>query len=186
MTRTNAAGVLTLLMRAAALWMVARLVMTWPGLILALNEQMDESGSLQWMTLGASAVVLLAAAAFWLFADVFARLALARPGQPPFESSLELRQWQELAFSVVGLWFAVSGATGLATNGLLFLFLRSSLSMEGYFASQWGQELAYDAVQFVLGLVLLLRARGAVGLLHRLRGYDTAPAPRVADDETSG
>lgn len=186
MTRTNAAGILTVLMRAVAVWMAARLVLTWPGLIMSMSQQLGEDNSIRWIAIGASVAALGVAGATWVFADVLARLALARPGQPPFESSLELPQWQELAFSVVGLWFVADAATGLATDGMVFLFFRSAAEYQGYFTTQFGRVAIYNGAEFVIGMALLLRARGAVGLLRRLRGYESLPAQAVVDEETTG
>lgn len=181
MTRTNAAGILTVLMRAVVLWMVARTVTTWPGLVVALQQQAPEGTNVMGISLGASALVLVAAAAIWIFADVLARLALARPGQPPFESDMAPAQWQEVAFAVVGLWFTATGLAGMATQGLLFLVFRNVGSFEAYFAGQFGQDLIYDTMSFVVGLVLLLQARGLVGVLRKLRGHDRLELPPPAE-----
>jgi hypothetical protein len=121
MTRTNAAGILTVLLRAAAVWMVARVAVALPATVSGLATAGFQGDTLRPVLIGTFTVVLVAAVV-WIFADLLARLALARPGQPPFDSDLSLAHWQELAIGVVGLLEAANGLITLGV-GLLLVFL---------------------------------------------------------------
>jgi len=184
MTRTNAAGVLTVLLRAAAVWMIARTAVSLPTLVSALaggGFQVDTTRPVVISTL----TVVLVAAVVWIFADLLARLALARPGQPPFESDLPLAHWQELAIGVVGLFEAANGFITLGI-GLLLVFLVGreddiAVAVDMEFLVRQG--VVEGIVQLAIGLALLFGARGLAGLVRRLR--DAGPRGRPVPIEDS-
>jgi hypothetical protein len=172
MTRTNAAGILTILVRTAALWMVVHLVVGGMTAIRMLRTAQIDGRSMA-LAIG---LTLLAAALMWVFADIVARLALARPNQPAFESDLDAGQWQVLAFSVVGLWQAATGALGFAT----YLGMRIAFGSTGVDVGHSIDGRVLEAgLQLVLGLMLLF---GAPRLVAFVRARGAADAAPHADD----
>jgi hypothetical protein len=171
MTRTNAAGVLTILLRAAGIFMLARTLIALPATLSSLREA-GYMGEQLWPTVVASIVLVVVAIVFWLFADVLSRLTLARPGQPPFESDISFEQWQELAIRVIGLYIGVEGLLNFAYGALVTYYLarQDMVVADAYSMVQNGAVLG--AMQAVIGLSLFLGARGLTGLVHRLRGRD--------------
>jgi hypothetical protein len=184
MTRTNAAGILTVLLRAAAVWMVARVAVALPATVSGLATAGFQEDTLRPVLIGTFTVVLVAAVV-WIFADLLARLALARPGQPPFDSDLSLAHWQELAIGVVGLLEAANGLITLCI-GLLLVFLVGreddiAVAVDMEFLIRQG--VVEGIVQLVIGVALLFGARGLAALVRRMR--DAGPRARPAPVEDS-
>jgi hypothetical protein len=172
MTRTNAAGILTVLLRAAGVFMLARTLIALPATLSSLREA-GYMGEQLWPTVLASILVIVVAVVLWLFADVLSRLTLARPGQPPFESDISFAQWQELAIRILGLYIAVEGLLEFTYGALLTYYLarREMVVADAYSLMRNGAVLG--AIQAFIGLSLFLGARGLTGWVQRLRGRDT-------------
>jgi hypothetical protein len=184
MTRTNAAGILTILLRAAAVWMIARAAVSLPATMAALANAGFQADTSRPVLIGTATVVIVAAIV-WLFADLLARLALARPGQPPFESDLPLAHWQELAIGVVGLLEAANGLITLSI-GLLLAFLvgrEDDMRVTMDFLVQQG--VVEGFVQLAIGLALLFGARGLAAFVRRLRDAGPRARPAPAEDSSA-
>ena len=185
MTRTNAYSLLTVLIRTAALWMV----LTWARLIpltLDMHVPGPENASELPMILGLCALPLVAVV-MWIFADVLARLALARPQQIVFESDISAAEWQGVAFSVVGLWFACDGLVHLARLFSQHLYavyvLHNSAALV---QSVVGSTIPGAIFQTLLGIALVFRARGLVAWVRRMREYGAPSAIAHANDDSDG
>lgn len=106
MTRTNAYSILCAMVRAFALWLFATTINSLPTTY-AFAQQDASVARASLVAYGASAFVVAVAALLWLFADLLAKLALARKQQVVFESDLSASEWQALAFSAIGAWQAI-------------------------------------------------------------------------------
>ena len=158
MTRTNAAGILTVLSRAAALWVVVNTLSSIPMTARALAQSPDGRGGV----IVALGFVMVVAIALWIFADVLAKLALARHDQPPFESDLDLRQWQSLAFSVIGMVNAVGGLVAVGRYVVLRILYGDTVD----FAANPGVSPAAPMLQLAIGLALVFGANKLAGLVR--------------------
>lgn len=173
MTRTNAFGLLTIVIRGFALWMAL-------SALFSLATGIATDLAAEWgygPFLSIYGVMFGVAALLWLFADVLARLTLARPTTPLFESDLQLAEWQRLAFSCIGLWIAVEGMLDVAGHLLRLIITQRmypDLSIDDGSAS--APELAVGVLRFLVGTALLFGARGLVTLLARMRRRDASPA----------
>jgi hypothetical protein len=170
-TRTNAYTVLTVLVRAFALWtaLAAALAMAqW----LAVGSPEQAGENWPW-AVGAYAAVFAIAAAFWLFADWVARAALTGPGQPVFESDLQAAQWEQLALSTIGAWQAFAGLLELGRVGVFWFMARHYAqeysAMPADAGQQVGGELLMALLRLLAGIGLLLGAGGIVRVVRRLR-----------------
>lgn len=164
MTRTNAYSLVVILVRIGALYMVMRgLSILAPAL-----WNLQNAGAL-WAMVAGAGVMFAIGGAVWFTADLIARAALASPHEPQFESDLDVRQWQYVLFSAIGLWWAVSGLIDLiwAISSLLQWRAHSGMLRIG---GEQLVDLIAGVVQIVVGLALLLGGRGLSNLLHRLRG----------------
>lgn len=171
MVRTNAFGILVVLLRTGAVWLFCKTVLSLPG-FLATAAQYEA----KW-TLLAVLVPFGIALVMWAFADRIAQLAMVRPNQPVFESDLPAAEWQALAFAVVGLWQAVLGLLDLFYFAMRWLIGRRVMEEVG---AEWpADEVAMvlaAGLQLAVGLGLMLGGRGVVALLRRWRfAGSTAP-----------
>ena len=118
-------------------------------------------------SIGFVALVLWLAFMLWVYPGVLARIAAGRGSQQVFESPISAAQIQWIAFSVLGMYFVISGLVGLTyyaiqqiRAGELIGYDRVALFMsDGLF---W-------LVQIALGAGLTLGARGLAGVLYRVR-----------------
>lgn len=171
MTRTNVHTLLTVLIRAAALVIVvgfATTSATWLATWLpALRRDAPGADAL---LLGSMAVMALAIGTLWLLADKLARLALARPDGQVFESALDAATWQSIAFSTVGLWVFVEHGLSL----LRWVFFRIAVRDDWqHFGDGQRRDFVLgaigDATGVLVGIALLIGARGLVNVVHRIR-----------------
>ena len=172
MVRTNAFSILVVLLRTGAVWLFCKTALSVPG-FLATAAQYEAKWTLLAVLIPAGIALLL-----WAFADKVARLAMARPNQPVFESDLPAAEWQALAFSVVGLWQAVLGFLDLFYFAMRWLIGRRLMEENG--AECPADEVATvlaAGLQLAIGLGLMLGGRGLVALLRRWR-FAGSTAPR--------
>lgn len=185
MTRTNVFTLTTVLVRVVALFYLLDTGLYLVGVLL-MGFTGDWSGGQALFALGYFAAMLLLAG-IWLFADLIARAALARPDGAVFDSTLEPRAWREVGFAVVGVWFAVRGLIDLVSQ--LFSHWQFNRAVAEYGSAPDNPQLAAAtfgaAVMLVAGIVLLLGARGLSRVLQRLRGRGahTGAAIRPEDVE---
>lgn len=170
MTRTNVFTLLTVLIRAIALATLVGAIVQLSLSIALWTSPERATITFDPVLIGLVVAALATLCATWVFADVLARLALARPEGQVFDSDIDARQWQTIAFSTVGLWAVV--VHGLAAvRTLLFMLVMREQWHELIDDQRRNFEigLAGDAIGVVIGVALLFGARGLVGLLHRFR-----------------
>lgn len=164
-TRSNAFSLLVVLVRAGALYL---LVGALTRLAPLLWDQVRIDGVGPW--LAGAAVLFAFGAVLWMFADLVARAALAGPDEPRFESTLDYGQWQALAFSLLGLWLALTGLLDLVWNAAAIWWFARGPGVDLDLGPNRFADIVTCALQVVAGIALLLGHRGLSGLLARLRG----------------
>jgi hypothetical protein len=174
-TRTNAFGLLTVVIRALALWLAlsaAFAIATAVG-----TGAAEEFGGVG-LFLVVYGAVFGVAGLVWLFADVLARLTLASPTTPLFESEIAAAEWQRIAFSCIGLWVATRGVLDLSEHLLRwFISVRVYETRTDDLEPMFVPEIAVAVLHLGIGIALLFGARGLVALVARLRGREpVAPA----------
>jgi hypothetical protein len=172
MTRTNAYGLLTVLIRAGALWLALHAAFAVAAALVIGSAREWGIGPF----LAVYGALLAQAALLWLFADVLARLSLARPTTPLFESDMAFGEWQRLAFSCIGLWLAAGGLLDVAENALRMV-IASRMEPDMDLDASLVPEIAVGVLRLAAGTALLLGARGLVALLALARGRDQPSGP---------
>lgn len=179
MTRTNAYTLLCVAIRAVVVWVAASALVALPAMLYVVRDgDITGEGRGLGLTLAVSAVVFVLLLLAWLFADKLARLTMASPREPVFESTMEPSAWLGLAISVIGAWFLFVALKDAAY--LLIRWVVVSRNMPGAFTLDNGlDQLLPDAlalaIEAILALVFLLRGRGLANLIHRWR-YGSLPA----------
>lgn len=171
MVRTDAFTLLSMLIRVIALWVACSFLVGIPSMLVAMRNSQYMNGSRDAYVLLA---VALAAAVLlglmWLFADKIARLALVRPHEQVFESSLEPQVWLGLAISVIGAWYLFGGLKDLAY--LLprwLIYSREPGPIPPDVLQQMAPELFAIVFELVLAAVFLLRGQGLARWVQRMR-----------------
>lgn len=183
-TRTDAHSLLTILARAVAVCLfVYALVQGVQMAALAVGRNWEIESIPMFASIG---ILLVLSVMLWLFADVLLKLSLSRPNAPVFESAMAPVEWQGIVFAGIGLWLLVNAVINLAywLMQLAFAYRRPGADhIDVWFSNDYlFAEPAGIAVSLVIGLLLLLRARGLAGLLARIRGYDQ---PFVVESDAS-
>ncbi|HEY2346103.1 MAG TPA: hypothetical protein VGH80_09490 [Xanthomonadaceae bacterium] len=164
------------MVRAFALWLFATTVVSLPEAF-ELAKRYASVAHADQVAYGGSAFLLAVAALLWLFADLLARVALARPQQVTFESDVPASEWQALAFSAIGLWQSIEALSYLSGRIVRLLMLRMATEGNGAIGlpDDFYGWVAADALRLLLGIGLLFGARGLVGLIRRYRQVGHAP-----------
>lgn len=174
MTRTNAYSLLCMIIRAVAVWSLAKVAIALPGSVAAYRNMGSEFDFAPGVVLAAAAVGLLIIAALWLFADKLAKLALVRPQDLVFESRMDPATWLGLLLSAMGAWFCFQGVVSAIYQIVRWMaLLRFGHQDNPVFPDVWADIVA-TAMQLILGAVLVLRGQGLSRWIHRLR-YGVEP-----------
>ena len=170
MTRTNAYTLLCVAIRAIAVYVATMLVLAVPATYFSLRRGLDGADSAAPM-LAPLLLMLFVAAALWLFADRIARLALSRPGEAAFDSSLEPRAWLGLAVSAIGAWYLFNGLLDLAylaTKAILVARQAPTPYEEEALASLLPDAVA-GVLQLILAATFLLQGPALARWVERMR-----------------
>lgn len=123
----------------------------------------------RFFVLGFVGICLLAALLLWLYPGPLARLASGRSAHQIFESTLDVRQIQWIAFSVLGMYWIMMGLLDLFHLGFQFIWLSEFLGTGEEAARRVRGQVAYHVFEVALGLALTLGARGLTMLLQKAR-----------------
>ena len=168
MTRTDSHSILLTLTRAAAICIA---VLHVPQAIIVASDGFREWG---YEALLAPVIIIIFATIVCLFADVLLRAALSRAKTATIESDIAPREWQYLIFSGVGLWLTAQGAINLVW-WITAAAQVQALDATGTFGSYLGDPENIAGVvttffQLIVGVALMLGARGLIRLLRSSRG----------------
>lgn len=130
-----------------------------------------------------AAVTFVIGCLLWVYPRAIASLATTRSSHEPFESPVEAADLQRIAFSVVGVWFALSGVVAMVYGIARYIGVR--MTDDGTFDGAgvfFGSSGIWSALAtIVAGIALALGSRGLVGLLHTLRTASPAPPPKIEE-----
>lgn len=172
--KTSLYTVLCIVIRFAAVLMVVEMLVAAPGLVVTANGETFHGSAP--LVIAVITGALLLAFLLWLFPGGLARLTTGKSAHQVFESPIGGEELQHIALAVLGTWFAMWGLILLA-HELAGAALIAHAD-DGLFDEARKREIATligYAVQILLGIVLMLRARGLSALLYRLR-YAGLPA----------
>lgn len=172
--KTSLYTVLCITIRAGAvIWAVgslAHLPFSW---VAALNTP-NSAATVTWLLCGVG-FQLLVTGMLWLYPGTLARLAAGRASHEFFESAIPATKLQYVALSVVGAWFALQGMVFLSYELIRTVqFTYESLPIKVAALTDAGSRL-------VLGIALMLGARGLTGVLNSIRERGQI-VPSVADN----
>jgi hypothetical protein len=181
--RTSLYSILCIGIRLAAVLLAVRTLVGMPGIFVLPHG--DWSTGEIWLMTILNVAVLLFAFLLWVFPGTLARLAAGKASQEVFESPIEGAELQYIAFSIVGLWLFFDAIVSLTYIGLHEVILRHYLRVQtGIDMSDKNAQsiasLVSNIVELVIGIALMLGARGLVAML---RGARYAGLPPTADGE---
>lgn len=181
--RTSLYSILCIVVRLGAVLLLVQTLASLPGAWQALQswDSPGGDGAARGMLIGFSGALIALAIALWLYPGLLARLAAGDASREVFESPIAVKELHFIAFSVLGLVFAIDALVGLAS--ILFRTAMSAQVGDVAFTTlawQNGIDLLVLSLKLMLGIGLTLGARGLVGLLHRLRERGLPP-PRYDD-----
>src|SRR5262245_7681036 len=115
--RTSLYTILCIVIRLAAVFLAVTTVMTVAPTAWTMDDGQLGSG---WrgMLLGFGGAMVALAVLLWIYPGTLARIAAGRASQEVFESPLSGAELQQIALSVIGIWFAMSGIIGLVSVGM--------------------------------------------------------------------
>ncbi|HZP66547.1 MAG TPA: hypothetical protein VFB32_09560 [Rudaea sp.] len=184
--RTSLYSILCIGVRLAALLLVVNTVLFVPtGYVTA--GRGDWTANQIGAFVGIWCLVLLFALWLWVYPGVLARLAAGKASQQIFESPISPEELQQIAFSIVGLWVLLAGLIGAAD-----LVLRDVLVEHLLGETSWGVagparsrligDLITDVLRMLLGVTLVTRAQGLIGILRSFRERGLPQAVQETDD----
>lgn len=178
--RTSLYSILCIVVRLGAVMLFVETLASLPAAWSAMHGTEEQAA--RGMLIGFGGALLALAALLWLYPGVLARMAAGTASREVFESPISARQLQYIAFSVLGVVFAIKGLTGLVA--VLFRIALSAQYGDTAFRMllwQNGAAVSVQVLEFAVGIGLTFGARGLTGLLQRLRERGLPPAQ--ADEE---
>ncbi len=189
MTKTNAFSILCVLVRLFALWLFASAVIGLPYAYETAKRYATLDHAAQ-IAYGGSVFTFAVAALLWIFADLIAKLALARPQQVVFESDVSVSEWQTLGFSAIGLWQAIDGLVFLISRVVRLAIVHLEMNSGAPIAlpDDFYVWIAADGLRLAVGIGLLFGSRGLVGMIRKYRqvGYTPSDPSDAQHSNASG
>ncbi|MGH8212100.1 MAG: hypothetical protein ACREPP_02575, partial [Rhodanobacteraceae bacterium] len=118
------------------------------------------------------AVLILLAFVLWLYPGLLARAAAGRSAKQVFESPISSGELMHIAFAGLGAYYVLRGLWA-GVHRFLYLMLLAEITGDQAASSsartQCWVDIGSDVVAVILGVALVLGARGLSELLRRLR-----------------
>ena len=189
--RTSLYTILCILIRLGAVIIAASAVVAFPAAWVATAT--SNAGSYAGVLLGFGGAIVALSALLWVYPGALARLAAGKASEQIFESPLSADDLQQIAFAVVGIWFAIEAIAGLISTfvGVVAASYESDpgegAALAGAMFRREFVRIAPLFVKLIFGVVLAMRARGLVGWIRAFqeRGLP-APVAQSADDAGAG
>jgi hypothetical protein len=164
---TNA-QIVALGVRLFSIWLVLYLFGHSPGLWTFIEHGESGSGS---FVVAVSAVLALAAVGLWFFPLAVARKLLPKAtlDQP---TPLPVEEVQRAGFCLLGLWVLTESVPDLVYYGVAFAASKSPSALMSFEKNTYAN-VAHSIAEFVIGVWLLLGARGLLAVLRRVRTAGT-------------
>jgi hypothetical protein len=186
--RTSLYSILCIVVRLGAVLLLVQTLASLPGAWDALQgwerQSGEAGGAARGMLIGFSGALIALAIALWLYPGLLARLAAGNASGEVFDSPIAAKELHFIAFSVLGIVFAIGALLGLVSTGLR-IALSAHFGDVAFTTLAWqnGIDLFVLFLKLALGIGLSLGARGLVGLLHRLRERGLPPPRYDAEPE---
>lgn len=184
--RTSLYSILCIVVRLGAMYLFVETVTSLPTMLPAMQAWSPNEEAGRGVLIGFGGALIALSVALWLYPGMIARLASTSASCQPFESSIDAKELQYVALSVLGVAFAMGALLDLV--GFAFRLALSARFGDTAFTTllwQSGSSLLVLVLKLSLGLGLAFGAHGLTGLLHRLRERGLPPAwPESTADET--
>jgi hypothetical protein len=169
--RTSLYSILCIAIRIGAILLAVHVATGFLGVWESMATNPALSGA--WAGVISFSVAELALAALlWVYPGMLARLAAGKASHEVFESPIDARELQHIAFALVGIVFVLDGLIDLVTTGARILMMRD---IDAFARSTWMHQYGWpqllaEIARIALGVGLVLGSRGLVEWLRRLRG----------------
>lgn len=181
--RTSLYSILCIVVRLGAVLLLVQTIALLATLLP--SAQGDVFGADGWVVLlGLGVFLMVLALLLWRYPGALVRLATSRSSRESFESPIDATQLQYIAFSVLGLVFAVGSLADLVVV-ILRVALAANVGGIAFMGMLWqeGARVAGLLLSFAIGIGLTLGAHGLTGVLYRLRERGLPPAQADSDPE---
>jgi len=177
---TNA-QIVALGVRLFSIWVVLYLFGHAPGLWTFIEH--GKSGSGAGFVVTVSAILVLAAVGLWFFPLAVARKLLPKAtlDQP---TPLPVEEVQRTGFCLLGLWVLTESVPDLIYYAVAFAVSTSASALMSFEKNSYAN-VAHTIVEFVIGVWLLLGARGLLGVLRWARTAGTGEPSNSAYMDSS-
>ena len=178
--RTSLYSILCIVVRLGAVFLAATVVIDVPT---AIGEAINSQYSFPpYAMLAFGAAELVLAALLWLYPGILARVATKDSSRQIFESPLMASDIQTIAFSVLGMSFALTGFVSLVAIGLRVVMIFEVGEDLGRYLHLYGWPSAgREIIRIVLGGGLVFGSAGLTGWLRTIRERGLPPAVSDAD-----
>jgi putative exporter of polyketide antibiotics len=179
--RTSLYSILCIAIRVGAILLAVRVSTSFLGVWESMaSNQLAAGAAVGVFSFGVGELAL--AALLWIYPGVLARLAAGKSSQQVFESPIDARELQQLAFALLGIVFVLEGLIDLINTGLRILAMRGFDASEAWMRQYGWPQLLTEIATILLGIALVLGSRGLVECLRRLRGRGVPPAQEAEAD----
>ena len=183
--RTSLYGILCILIRLGAVIMAVSTIVAVPAAWVEARAAHVEG--YEGMLFGFGGVMLVVAAVLWIYPGVLARLAAGSASQQIFESPISAEGLQQIAFAILGTWFAINALAGLAGVGARVI-VTSHMSGVPFVSALQHESIRFVPllVELALGIALAMHARGLVGWIRAFQERGLPPPVKEGADDAAG
>lgn len=166
--KTSLYTILCIIIRLGAVLLAVWTVIALPNLYFISHTSGANGVDTLLMGLLYAAFIVLAFL-LWLYPGVLASVAAGRSTREAFETPLSAGSIQYIAFSVLGMALAMKGLIALVFEIARWATLSIQMPQGNQAFITVMPEFAADVAQIVIGVALVVGAKGLIGLLRRFR-----------------
>lgn len=174
--RTSLYSILCIAIRIGAILLAVRVATSLLGVWESMaTNQFPAGAAVGVVCFGVAEFAL--AALLWVYPGMLARLAAGKASHQVFESPIDARELQHIAFALLGMVFVLEGVVDLITTGLQILMMRGFDTSDTWMHQYGWPQLLTEIARISLGVGLVVGSRGLVEWLRRLRERGLPSAP---------
>jgi hypothetical protein len=179
--RTSLYSILCIVIRVGAILLAARIATSFLGVWESVaTNRLAAGAAVGVVSFGVGELAL--AALLWIYPGMLARLAAGKSSHQVFESPIDARELQYIAFALLGIVFVLEGLVDLINTGLQILMMRGFDASETWMHQYGWPQLLTEIATILLGIALVLGSRGLVECLRRPRGRGLPSAQEAEAD----
>jgi hypothetical protein len=129
----------------------------------------DTYSTAVWISWGFSILFFITAIILWTFPNLIAKKIISWDVEETNKEKTSAEEIEVVGFSLIGLFYLYYAISDLVYWAIFTLFIQKSYDVPVDLSIEQKVNIIVTVVEFLFALIIILRARGLVGLLRKIR-----------------